>query len=174
MTTTGFLAISSVVSALLVCGAVACSSGRTAPSEGGTDGAADASADASKESRRDVGGSHDDRESAVDSGGPFLTAFGVLSAAAADGSAVVQLTPPFSPSLFDYYVRCASGENDLIVSMAASPGWQILLAPARILPVARAPSRLFSTAHPRDRRFPSGATAVSCATISMSQMLPKH
>jgi hypothetical protein len=41
------------------------------------------------------------------------------------------LTPAFSPSIHDYYVRCEAGENDLSVAMTAAPGDDVgISAPA--------------------------------------------
>ena len=47
------------------------------------------------------------------SAGPVLTSLSVSP---------LTLTPAFSPSTHDYYVRCATGANALTVSMTASPG----------------------------------------------------
>jgi hypothetical protein len=37
------------------------------------------------------------------------------------------LTPVFSPDIFDYYVRCSAGTNDLTVKMTAAPGGETQL-----------------------------------------------
>jgi hypothetical protein len=48
----------------------------------------------------------------------------------------LQLTPAFSPGVFDYYVRCRKGDNALTVSMTASAG----AASALLEPTASSPS----------------------------------
>jgi hypothetical protein len=47
------------------------------------------------------------------------------------------LTPAFSPSIHDYYVRCAAGENALTVTTTAAPGGTVaLLQPITTTPAA--------------------------------------
>jgi hypothetical protein len=55
----------------------------------------------------------------VDLGGPHLTA---LDVSWTNGSGSAGLVPSFSPFVFDYYVRCVEGKNELTVSMTAAPG----------------------------------------------------
>ncbi len=55
-------------------------------------------------------------------GVPSLTALSVTATVPTDASAGLTLVPAFSPSVHDYYVRCAAGANALTVSMAASSG----------------------------------------------------
>jgi hypothetical protein len=66
--------------------------------------------------------SHDASDSGpADGATPFLTKLRVT--AKGDGSTSSTLVPPFSPTIYDYYVRCAEATNNLLtVSMTASPG----------------------------------------------------
>jgi hypothetical protein len=79
--------------------------------------------DASTDERADSPG--------ADAGAPLLDDLGVV---ATEGAPAVALVPPFSPHVFDYYVRCAAGTNQLTVSMAASPGASSLLVAPRSTP----------------------------------------
>src|SRR6202034_1317092 len=45
-----------------------------------------------------------------------------LEVSALDDASPIGLAPAFSSAVFDYYVRCAAGTNQLAVSMTASPG----------------------------------------------------
>ncbi len=99
--------------------------------------------DAGPDSRREAGpADREARESAGDAmpgadadekaAAPYLASLSVVALspdAAADGAAApaVVLTPSFSPSIRDYYVRCGAGQNDLHVSFAASPGSDAVL-----------------------------------------------
>jgi hypothetical protein len=76
-----------------------------------------------------------------DSGGePYLTALRVTSKG--DASPTLALVPSFSPGVHDYYVRCAAGTNDVLVSMTASKGsTSLLLEP---LPSAALPKQTVS------------------------------
>ncbi len=60
----------------------------------------------------------------------------MYASAESDSAPSIALVPPFSPSVHDYYVRCAAGTNALAVSMKASPGAQTSLRN----PVTAAPS----------------------------------
>ena len=76
----------------------------------------------------DAAGSSDASDAAVvvpdgsSSGTPTLTALSVTPVSVSDGSASVALVPPFSPTTYDYYVRCSAGSNALRVAMTASTG----------------------------------------------------
>jgi hypothetical protein len=50
---------------------------------------------------------------APDAGGPFLSSLGITGAT---------LIPEFSPAIHDYYVQCADGPNDLVLSLDAPLG----------------------------------------------------
>jgi hypothetical protein len=100
----------------------ACSGGKESP-DGGTDGSAEASADASGDAPRDTG----TPDSGGDGGAPFLTMLSVTAPASGDSSASLTLVPPFSRGIFDYYVRCAKGRNDVTVAMRASRGAESVL-----------------------------------------------
>jgi|HubBroStandDraft_2_1064218.scaffolds.fasta_scaffold38306_2 hypothetical protein len=103
---------------LVASGALACSSSSTAsdggpdgtsPTDGGSKDASDSATpkDASK-----------DRSSPGDAEMPSLVELNVTSKA----SPPLTLIPAFSPTVYDYYVRCAAGSNELTVSMTASLG----------------------------------------------------
>ncbi len=64
-----------------------------------------------------------------DAAAPWLTQLAVASPS--DAATPLLLVPPFSPTVHDYYVRCAAGENPVTVSVSASPGANGLL----VLPV---------------------------------------
>jgi hypothetical protein len=51
-----------------------------------------------------------------------LLALDVSSTAGSGASPPLEMTPPFSPDVFDYYVRCKAGKNALTVSMKAPEG----------------------------------------------------
>jgi hypothetical protein len=73
------------------------------------------------------GGTDADSDSATSK--PYLTALDI------EGYPPVELTPPFSPDVFDYYVRCGAGTTSLLVSMNASPGASsALLRPTTTVP----------------------------------------
>ncbi len=83
----------------------------------------DAARDSRHEAKADAGPDGDafdgDGTTEADGGSaPFLTNLTVTSL----GSSPLTLTPPFSPTVFDYSVRCATGSNAASVSIAASPG----------------------------------------------------
>jgi hypothetical protein len=66
-----------------------------------------------------------DGTSLIDEGIPSLTSLQVSSTV--DSGPALSLVPSFSPDIFDYYVRCAAGTNEITVSMTASPGSSSLL-----------------------------------------------
>jgi arylsulfotransferase ASST len=81
----------------------------------------------------------------LDGGTPSLVALSVSSTVTADAaadaggdaSAPIELVPPFTPDVHDYYVQCGAGMNALTVSMEASPGARSLLTqpvPSAALP----------------------------------------
>ncbi|HTB74353.1 MAG TPA: hypothetical protein VK762_13975, partial [Polyangiaceae bacterium] len=70
--------------------------------------------------------------------------------------APLALTPAFSPSIHDYFVRCAAGSNALTVSMqAASGGTVALLQPTTTAP---APSQTASVVVTEDQAVVVGAS----------------
>jgi hypothetical protein len=81
-------------------------------------------------------------DSAVGDGSPTDARAGDGDVRAADASSTsivvspLALTPAFSPSIHDYYVRCAAGSNELSVAMTAAQGSTVALA----RPYATAPS----------------------------------
>jgi hypothetical protein len=75
-------------------------------------GAHDASTDGSEESR---------------DGSPSLTELRISESDVADASPEITLSPPFSPDIHDYYVRCPAAANALVVSMVASRGSESML-----------------------------------------------
>jgi hypothetical protein len=94
-----------------------CSSSSNGAGPGSPDAAAtDAPGGDAAQSAPDAGDAGD----AGSTGAPVLTTLSVT--AGIDGSADTSLVPPFSPSVFDYYVRCAEGANALTVAMTASGG----------------------------------------------------
>jgi hypothetical protein len=116
------LAVLAVAFFLLMASASACGGVLIEPSDGGLDSSADVrSSDVAMDTRsRDSG-----RDSPGDVGvelAPELVDLRVTTTASAEASPPVTLVPRFSPSVHDYYVRCASGTNALTVSMQASPG----------------------------------------------------
>jgi hypothetical protein len=114
---------------------VACSSGARS-TDAGRDGTDDERRDATasdgpKEATRDAA----DSARTTDGGAPLLTALAVSSPVATmDGSAPITLVPPFSPSVYDYYVRCSEGANTLAVTMTASDGSESLLVQPTVSP----------------------------------------
>jgi GMP synthase (glutamine-hydrolysing) len=106
---------------LLVSSTFACSTSNSASPEGGT---ADASrADVAREARATDGPS----EASIDAGAPRLLALSVTESPGHAGAGV-SLLPPFSPTTFDYSVRCPAGPLSLEVSMTASPGSKSFLS----------------------------------------------
>jgi arylsulfotransferase ASST len=119
------LAILAVVSCALASSAMACSSssnGSSHPEGGASDVVAKEGgpADATKEAT----GSG---EAAIDGGTPSLIELSVSGPSPDDASPPITLFPPFSSTIYDYYVTCAAGKNSLTVSMKASPGSSTLL-----------------------------------------------
>jgi WD40 repeat protein len=92
--------------------AMACTSPKGTPSDGGAPG--DSTTDAGPE--------------------PFLTALRVSFSN--DASAANALVPEFSSSIHDYYVRCRDGTNAVEVSMAAGPGASCALSAPQTSPKA--------------------------------------
>jgi hypothetical protein len=106
------------VLAVLASGALACSASNSVAGDGGPDVRTITDATAKDAKGHDAGDS-----GAIDGGTPFLTELRVTAPATADASAPVTLMPAFSPSTYDYYVRCAAVTNNLLtVSLTASPG----------------------------------------------------
>jgi hypothetical protein len=104
---------------LVASGALACSSS-SAASDGGPDGKTPTDGGSPKDAS-DSAPPKDatkDRTNPVDAGTPSLVELGVTSTA----SPPLELIPAFSPTVYDYYVRCAAGANAFSVSMTASPG----------------------------------------------------
>ncbi|MGO9835304.1 MAG: arylsulfotransferase family protein [Polyangiaceae bacterium] len=123
-----------VVTALVVSLSVACSSTSNGGGPGSADAAVvDAPGEDAPQSARDAGNAGD----AGSMGAPMLTTLSIT--AGVDGSSGISLVPPFSPSVFDYYVRCAEGANDLTVTMTASDGAEASLA--QPIPSSSAPSQ---------------------------------
>jgi len=119
------------VGSLAAClAAIACSSQSGPVTDAGVDAAPDGTLrDASAETGRDSGSADgktpndSGRDSGPSDGGPpYLTTLTVTATDAGDGAAPYTLVPAFSPSIFDYYVRCNAGVNDITVSMTASKG----------------------------------------------------
>jgi hypothetical protein len=74
------------------------------------------------------------KDGGVDGGPPSLVELSVLASSTSDtgdggdaGPPSLTLVPPFSSSIYDYYVRCPALANALTVSMKASPGANTLL-----------------------------------------------
>jgi hypothetical protein len=120
----------------LTSSAIACLGTSSPPqSDAGRDGATDGHFDGAPDSAKDRGAATDSPDPA-DAGGPYLTELSVASST--DSSAPVRLTPAFSPKIHDYYVRCASGANDVTVTMGASSGAKSrLVQPKKSPPLAR-------------------------------------
>jgi hypothetical protein len=87
----------------------------------------DTPGDASDAARGDASDARVPFDSAIEAGVPHLTELEVSSTTPTDGSPSISLVPAFSPTVYDYYVRCAAGTNALQVSMKASPGARSLL-----------------------------------------------
>ncbi len=97
--------------------------------DGSRDAPRDVLRDASRDASRDT--LHDApldtlRDAAADApfdaGPPSLVALSVSEPSSTDASPPNALIPQFSPSIYDYYVRCTAGTNALTVSMTASAG----------------------------------------------------
>jgi Arylsulfotransferase (ASST) len=125
------LAVIIFAGAAAACCAIACNGSSTPPTEARDAGGATRS----EGGARDVHAPPRDGTTRETAGGgevgapaPVLEA---LALTATDGDATtVALVPPFSPHVYDYYVRCAKGPNALAVSMRASAGAaSILLQP---------------------------------------------
>ncbi|HEY1695996.1 MAG TPA: arylsulfotransferase family protein [Polyangiaceae bacterium] len=87
--------------------------GTTAAGDGGRDASADAP----------------DDSAATFDGGTTAPALALLavSSPAQGGPVAVELTPPFSPSIHDYAVRCAAGPNLFTIAVTAATGSESLL-----------------------------------------------
>ena len=128
-----FLLVLSLAPGLLACSS---SSSNETPDDAqapGADASLDGSGEVSDTGASDAGASDagNDVGPSSNPGAPSLTALGVVPTVPTDASAGLTLVPPFSPSIHDYYVRCAAGTNALTVSMSASSGAQSALVPAR-------------------------------------------
>jgi hypothetical protein len=123
-----FLVLATPAALALAFVAVACSnSGDTL--DAGQDAGVEASGDAVGRDARDAGA-----DGVADAGQPYLTALSVVATASAEGGGVVALVPTFAPDIFDYYVRCAAGSNELTVSVTASKGSSSLLTQPIVSP----------------------------------------
>jgi len=105
------LAVLAVAGGLLAC----------SPSPGAND-----AGDASHAGDGGDGGAKDARSVGDGNRAPYLTTFSV-SSPEGGASPALSLVPPFSPYVYDYYVRCAAGTNPITISMTASPGARSLL-----------------------------------------------
>ncbi len=73
-----------------------------------------------------------DTDGYVDSSLPSVYLTDLEVTAASDAGQPITLVPPFSPNVFDYYVRCASGGSQLLVTLSAAPGaLGALIAPVK-------------------------------------------
>jgi hypothetical protein len=131
-----------VVATFLVTTPFACSSssngaGPGTPDAAASDAPAGDAAHPDADAGADVAESASDASDAGSPGTPLLTALSVT--ADGDGSTGLTLVPPFSPTVHDYYVRCAAGTNALTVTMTASDGAVSSLT--RPVPSAPAPSQ---------------------------------
>jgi hypothetical protein len=103
-----------IVLAAIAFAALACSTVEDLPSDGGQT-SRDAPGDLGP---RDAGPEGDSE--AAEAGDPSLTELSVT--AKVERTPPLSLVPRFSPTIHDYYVRCAAGANALVVSMTAAPG----------------------------------------------------
>ncbi len=103
-------------------------------------GSRDATRDTSPDTSGDAEGDARDASEAGDApdappAAPYLTSLDIVGTT--EAGAGIALTPAFSPTVFDYYVRCASGTNPLRVTITASAGaLSALTAPATSKPRA--------------------------------------
>jgi hypothetical protein len=124
--------------ALASCAVVACSTSNVEPGDGGGDSHMDAPGDTVRP--RDA--TKHDADAAIDGGTPYLVHLSVTAPSTGDGAPgdagpPLGLVPPFSPTTYDYYVRCADLMNTLTVAMTASPGSEsqvVLPNPSAIAP----------------------------------------
>jgi hypothetical protein len=112
---------------------------------------------------------------------------GALEAQASDGAAPLELTalsvstktsgvpaitlfPAFSPYIHDYYVQCASGTNDLVVSVTAASGAEsTLVAPTKSPSL---PTQTISLAVQEGQAIVAEATRGSAAVAYWVRCLP--
>jgi hypothetical protein len=73
---------------------------------------------------------------ASSTGGDASSADGGAGLAAGIGISPLALTPPFSPGIHDYYVRCAPGRNTLSVAVSAEAGATVSLTQPVATPAA--------------------------------------
>jgi hypothetical protein len=101
---------------------------------------------------------------------PRLSALSVSTTTDADGSASMELVPPFSSQVFDYYVRCVAGKNVLTVSMTAPPG----TSSALVLPTTSrsSPKQTVSLSVEENQAIVATATAGSATTEYWVRCLP--
>ncbi len=152
----------------------------------------DARADSAHDAAKDASDSE-----TVDGGTPFLTELLVTSPDAGDSgssfhdsgpeagdaapnpdSGIVDaasplaLVPPFSPDIFDYYVRCEPGANPLTVSMAASPGSRSLLVRPTASPSL--PSQTLTLSLYENQAIVAAATDGTATTEYWVRCLPQN
>ena len=165
------LASAAVAAFAVATGTLACSS--SSPGAGASDDASDNTLDGSMNSPTPDGGI----DASTDAGGPdgattaapALTALSVTAAAGADASAL-GLVPAFSPTIHDYYVRCAAGTNVLTVAMTASDGAESALSQPSATPAARAQTQTVSVTE--SAAIVAVATAGSTSTEYWVRCLP--
>jgi hypothetical protein len=122
--------------------AAACSYAGDELGGGATDAGSDVRLDGTSRRDRHDAARRDDAKAPSEAGDPRLSFLGVSSTSSVDGASALTLVPAFSPDIFDYYVRCAAGSNDVTVSMTASAGAESLrLQPT---PSATLPKQTFS------------------------------
>ena len=155
--------------------AFACSSSSGGAAPGGSDASTDATnADvAPGDSGRDSVSSAQDSGQTADGGdagtvAPWLTTLSITSSA--DGSAGSMLVPPFSSSVFDYYVRCTAGTNELAVTMSASAGAETSLT--RPTPSAPSPSQTLQVSVTENEAIVAVATQGTATTEYWVRCLP--
>jgi arylsulfotransferase ASST len=120
--------------------AVAASGLACSPSHATSDASVDRAvvdAERDRDAQRDVAPEARDtgpKDAGEDGGTPSLIELSVLASSTLDGGdggdagpPALTLVPPFSSSIYDYYLRCPGVANALAVSMKASPGANSLL-----------------------------------------------
>jgi hypothetical protein len=128
----------------------------------GADASAEDAADAAKR-RPDA---HD--VAPTDAGVPYLVKLAVT--VAPDAASALQMVPQFSPTTFDYYVRCAPGSNAMTVSMTASPGAESALLEPATSPAS--PSQTLSLAVTEGQAVVAAATRGAASVEYWVRCLP--
>ncbi len=149
-------------------GALSCGGSSGGVHDGGAPDAAPRDAGADARRHRETGPDSPNHD-APDAGAPSLVSLSVSQTGDAEAGTSL-LVPAFSPTTYDYYVRCASTTNPLTVSMAASKGARSLLL--RPTPSAEVPSQTLSLVVTENDAILAAATDGVATTAYWVRCLP--